>query len=41
MTAVSVVEILLVAIAAAAFGACFHVAQDALERWDYRRHAND
>lgn len=35
------VEIMLATIVVVVFGAAFHVAQQALERWDQHRHAQD
>jgi hypothetical protein len=41
MNALHLVEILLATIVVVGFGAAFHVAQQALERWEQHRHAED
>lgn len=41
MTALHLVEVVLATIVLVVSGAAFHVAQQALERWDQHRHAED
>jgi hypothetical protein len=36
-----IVEVMLASVFVVAFGAAFHVVQQALERWEQHRHAED